>query len=134
MKRAATAIVALAVAGCGGGPSDKEKVETTIRDYFTAFADSDFGKACGELADETRAELTKAARAKDCSAALARGAQQADVKRFATKLRDVRIVSVDVEDHTATAKVRAIGATTTLPLTKEGDEWKVRAAVGEEGE
>jgi hypothetical protein len=134
MKRAATAIVALAVAGCGGGPSDKEKVETTVRDYFTAFADSDFDKACGELAEQTRAQLTKAARAKDCTAALARGAQRADVKRFATKLRDVRVVSVDIKDKAATAKVRAIGATTTLPLTKEGDEWKVQGAVGEEGE
>src|SRR4051794_30335456 len=129
----AVAVAALAVAGCGG-QSDKEKVETTVRDYFTAFADSDFDKACDKLAETTRDDLVKAARAKDCTTALARGAARADVKRFKTKLRDARVVSVDIKDKTATAKVRAIGATTSLPLAKEGDDWKVQVAVGEEGE
>jgi predicted protein tyrosine phosphatase len=129
----AVAVAALAVAGCGG-QSDKEKVETTVRDYFTAFADSDFDKACDNLAETTREDLVKAARVKDCSTALARGAARADVKRFKTKLRDARVVSVDIKDKTATAKVKALGATTSLPLAKEGDEWKVQATVGEEGE
>jgi hypothetical protein len=126
----AVAVAALAVAGCGG-PSDKEKVETTVRDYFTAFADSDFDKACDKLAAPTRDDLVKAAHAKDCPAALARGAARADVKRFKTKLRDARVLSVDIKDKTATAKVRALGTTTSLPLAKEGDAWKVQATVGE---
>src|SRR4051795_12529144 len=67
----AVAVAALAVAGCGG-QSDKEKVETTVRDYFTAFADSDFDKACDKLAETTRDDLVKAARAKDCTTALDR--------------------------------------------------------------
>ena len=134
MKRAGilVIVVAFGIAGCGG-PSDKEKVQTTVRDYFTAFADSDFGKACDKLSTQTRDELVKAARTKDCTAALKRGAARADVKRFQTKLRDARVVSVDIKDKTATAKVRAIGATTTLPLAKEGDQWKVQGAVGEGG-
>jgi hypothetical protein len=136
MKRAAilaTVAAAAAASGCGG-QSDKEKVETTVRDYFTAFADSDYDKACSELAESTREDLTKAARTQDCPAALQRGAERADVKRFQAKLRDVKVESVDINDKTATAKVRAIGATTSLPLAKEGDEWKVQATVGEEGE
>src|SRR3954471_4706937 len=99
MKRALAATVVLAVAGCGG-QSDKEKVETTVRDYFTAFVDSDFDKACDELAETTREDLVKTARGKDCSTALARGAARADVKRFKTKLRDARVVSVDIKDKT----------------------------------
>ena len=55
----AVAVAALAVTGCGG-KSDKEKVETTVRDYFTAFADSDFDKACSELSDQTREALVEA--------------------------------------------------------------------------
>jgi hypothetical protein len=136
MKRALTlallAAVASGAAGCGGGQTDKEKIESTVRDYFTAFADSDFEKACERLSEPTREELTKAARVKSCSAALARGAQQADVRRFRTKLRDARVVSVQIKDKTATAKVRAIGATTSLPLVKEGDSWKVQGQAGEE--
>ena len=123
----------LLIAGCGG-PSDKEKIETTVRDYFTAFADSDFSKACDQLAEGTRDDLVKSARAKDCPTALQRGAQRAEVKRFQSRLKDARVVSVDVTDKTATAKVRALGATTTLPLTKEGDSWKVQGQAGEEGE
>jgi ketosteroid isomerase-like protein len=126
----AVAVAALAVSGCGG-ESDKEKVATTVRDYFTAFADSDFDRACDKLAEHTREDLVKAAHTKDCPAALARGAARADVRRFKTKLRDARVESVDIKDQTATAKVRALGATTNLPLVKEGDAWKVQATVGE---
>jgi|SRR4051812_1954100 hypothetical protein len=134
MKRALLAILVLSIAGCGGGPSDKEKIQTTVRDYFTAFADSDFAKACDELAPQTKEELVKAAHVKDCPAALKRGAQRADVKRFQAKLRDAKVLSVDVKDKTATAKVRALGATTTLPLSKQGDTWKVvQGQVGESG-
>ena len=133
MKRALAAIVVLAIAGCGG-ESDKEKIETSVRDYFTAFADSDFDKACDELASQTREDLVKAARVKDCPAALQRGAAQAQVKRFQSKLKQARVLSVDIKDKTATAKVRAIGATTSLPLTKEGDTWKIQGPVGEAGD
>jgi hypothetical protein len=133
MKRALAAIAVLAIAGCGG-QSDKEKIETTVRDYFTAFADSDFDKACDKLASTTREDLVKAARVKDCPAALTRGAARAEVKRFQLKLKDARVLSVDIKDKTATAKVRALGATTSLPLSKEGDSWKVQGAVGEGGD
>src|SRR3954451_12952144 len=133
MRRGLAAIVVLAIAGCGG-QSDKEKIETTVRDYFTAFADSDFDKACDELAEPTREELTRAARVEDCPAALKRGAERAEVKRFQSKLKEARVVSVDIKDKTATAKVRALGATTSLPLTKEGDGWRVQGQVGEGGD
>ena len=130
MKRALLAILVLSLAGCGG-PSDKEKVQTTVRDYFTAFADSNFDKACSELADQTKEELVKAARVKDCPSALRRGAQRADVKQFQARLRDAKVLSVDIKDKTATARIRALGATTTLPLSKQGDAWKVEAQVGD---
>src|SRR4051812_18412700 len=100
MKRAlpaAALVAAFAIAGCGGGQSDKEKIETTVRDYFTAFADNDFSKACDELATQTRDDLVKAARAKDCAAALQRGAQRAEVKHFQSRLKDARVVSVDIK-------------------------------------
>lgn len=132
MKRALAAVAVLLIAGCGG-PSDKEKVETTVRDYFTAFADSDFSKACDQLATQTRDDLVKSAHAKDCPTALQRGAQRAEVKRFQARLKDAKVVSVDVKGSAAAAKVRALGATTTIPLTKEGDSWKVQGQAGEDG-
>lgn len=135
MPRAPTAALiaaALLVAGCGGsGPGDKEKIETTVRDYFTAFSDSDPAKACDQLVPEARDALAKAARVKDCPAALARALQRPDVKRYGPALRNVKVLSVEISGDTATAKVRAIGSTTSVPLRKEGGAWKIEGKVGE---
>ena len=132
MKRALATLIVLSIAGCGGGKTDKEKIESTVRDYFTAFADSDYKKACDNLSEPTREQLKEAARVKDCATALERGAARTEVRQFKTKLRDARVVSVDIKDKTATAKVSAIGTTTSLPLVKEGDSWKVQGQAGEE--
>src|SRR3954452_6992715 len=111
MKRAlgALAILAIAVAGCGGGESDKQKIESAVHDYFTAFSDGDYAKACNALAEKTRANLAKAARVKDCATALSRGAAKADVKQFAQQLKNVKVEPVQIHDKTATAKVQALG-------------------------
>jgi putative lumazine-binding protein len=135
MKRALAAFVALAVAGCGGGgKSDKQKIESTVRDYFSAFSDGDYGKACNALASQTREDLAKAARVKDCATALSRGATKADVKQFSKQLKNVEVQSVEIHGKTATAKVRALGSTTSVPLSKEGSDWKVQGPAGEEGD
>jgi hypothetical protein len=136
MRRTVIAALAVAIAlsGCGGGASDKDKIEATVHGYFTAFADGDYAKACGELAEQTREDLVKAARVKNCSDALQHGAERAEIKQFRTKLRDAEVQSVEVHDKTASAKVRALGSTTTVPLVKEGDGWKVQGPAGEEGD
>jgi hypothetical protein len=137
MKRAVAAlsVLALAIAGCGGGgKSDKEKIESTVRDYFTAFSAGDYAKACGDLSSSTREDLAKAARVKDCATALARGAAKANVKQFAQQLKNVGVESVEIHGKTADAKVRALGSTTTVPMTKEGSDWKVQGPAGEEGD
>jgi hypothetical protein len=138
MRRAGTtalaAVAALGVAGCGGGGvSDKQKIETTVRDYFGAFADGDAAKACSDLSTTTREDFVKAARAKDCPSALAKAMQRPDIKRFTARLRNPQVVSVAINGGSATAQVRALGRTTKVPLHKEGDNWKVEGKVGESG-
>src|SRR3954451_8349056 len=137
MKRAlgALAAIAMAVAGCGGGgESDKQKIQSTVHGYFTAFSDADYAKACDALAEKTQEDLTKAARVKDCPTALARGAAKANVKQFARQLKNVQVESVQIHGNAATAKVKALGSTTSVPLTKEGSDWKVQGPAGEEGD
>ena len=137
MKRAlaGTCVLAIAVAGCGGGgQSDKQKIESTVHDYFTAFSSGDFAKACDALSESTREDLVKAARVKDCTTALSRGAAKADVKQFAQQLKNVQVESVQIHGNTATAKVKALGSTTSVPMTKEGSDWKVQGPAGEEGD
>ena len=137
MKRAlgALAVIAVVVSGCGGGgESDKQKIESTVHDYFTAFSVGDYAKACSALAQTTQDDLAKAARVKDCPTALARGAAKADVKQFAQQLKNVQVTSVQVKGKTATARVKALGSTTSVPLTKEGSNWKVQGPAGEQGD
>jgi hypothetical protein len=130
MRRASTAALAvtLAVAGCGGGgQGDKEKIEATIKDYFAAFADTDPAKACDQLVASDQDALENAAGAKDCRAALTKALQAPAIKRYAPQLRDVKILSVKITGDEATAKVRAIGAATDVPLRKENGDWKIAA-------
>src|SRR3954451_23331310 len=136
MKRAlaALAVLAVAVAGCGGGDGDKQKIESALHGYFTAFSSGDYAKACDVLSEKTREDLIKAARVKDCTTALSRGAAKADVKQFAQQLKNVQVESVQVHDKTATAKVKALCSTTSVPLPKEGGDWKVQGPAGEEGD
>ena len=137
MKRAlaGTCVLAIALDGCGGGgASDKEKIQSTVHDYFTAFSTGDFAKACAALSEKTQEDLVKAARVKDCTTALTRGAAKADVKQFAQQLKKVQVESVEVHGSTATVKVKALGSTTSVPMTKEGSNWKVQGPAGEEGD
>src|SRR4051794_5822148 len=116
--RIAALAVALAVlaAGCGGGQSDNDKVEATVRDYFTAFAASDWNAACGDLTADARAQVQKAAHVSSCQAALVAAVKRPDVARYQARFRDAKVLDVSVSDGSATAKVSAIGVSTTIPL------------------
>jgi hypothetical protein len=127
---AAAATVLLA--GCGG-PSDQEKIKATVRDYFTAFAGSDWNAACGDLTADARAKLQKAAMTPTCQAAFMKAVKQPDVARFQPKFRDAKVSNIDVNGNAATVKVSALGVSTKVPLVKEGDNWKIEGPAGAGG-
>jgi hypothetical protein len=120
---------ALALAACGGddgSSGEKEEIETVILTYFTAFADGDGAKACGQLATDTQVELVKATRATNCPEAMAEAAKQPEIQPYVERFRDAEVVEVEITGSTAKAKVRAIGEETTIPLATEDGEWKIR--------
>ena len=119
-------LFAVALAACGG-PSDEEKIRTTIRAYYGAFAAGDGEKACAQLADEVRDEFTLRSRAPGCPDAIERATRRPDVKPYVKQLGDARVQSVEVHGKTAKAHVRAIGQSTDVALVKEGDRWKIQA-------
>jgi putative NIF3 family GTP cyclohydrolase 1 type 2 len=137
LTAALVAAAALLLPACGGGeggPSDDEKkVETVVRDYFKAFAAGDGTKACEQLGAETRVQLEKEANVKDCATAIEQATKRPEVKRYTKQLADVKIVEVNVSGGNATAKVQAIGQTTTVPLQREGDAWRITGATGAGG-
>jgi hypothetical protein len=126
---AATVVaVALTLAGCGGSDptSDEQVIEDTVKTYFTAFADGDGQRACDQLSSSVQGQIEKATKAKDCATALEAAAQQPEFKQYVDELRDVEVLKVTVADRDATAKIKAIGQTTTMPLRKDGDTWKIQ--------
>jgi hypothetical protein len=121
---------ALAIAGCGGGQGDKEKIESTVNDYFTAFADGDSNKVCDQLSKSTQQTLTKASKVRDCPGAITAATQRPEIKRFVDQLRDAKVLSVKITGDDATARVRALGSETNVPLRKEGSDWKIESPLG----
>jgi hypothetical protein len=120
------------IAGCGSsGPSDKDKIKTTIKTYYGAFAKGDGETACDQLAKSTQEDFSKASGGKPCPKALELAAQQPKVSPFVKALGNPTVTAVKVNGSSATARVRAIGATTTVPLVKEGNAWKIQGALGE---
>jgi hypothetical protein len=132
---------ALVASGCGGGggdgKSEKEKAEEAVSAYYKAFGSGDSDTACSYLAKETAAALEKAGGGRDCPEVLDAALKRPDYARIAKQLADVKVTSVRVTGKTATAttEVPGVGAgndpvSTTVPLRKEGGQWKIASAVG----
>jgi hypothetical protein len=135
-------VAALLASGCGGGGdgrSDKQKVEDAVTSYYRAFGKGDSSAACGYLAKDTAKELEKAAGGQDCPKVLDAALKRPDYARIAKQLAAVKVTSVKVagKQATATTEVPAVTGSggdpvsTTVPLKKEGADWKIASAVGE---
>jgi ketosteroid isomerase-like protein len=126
---ATVAVLALVIAGCGDdAKSDEQAIKDTVRTYFTAFADGDGARACDQLSSTVRDVIEQKTKDKDCATALELAAKQPAFKRYIGDLREVEIQKVTISGNAATAKVKAIGQTTTMPLSKVGDKWKIEAS------
>jgi hypothetical protein len=135
MRRAGTllSILAIALAGCGGGSSPADDAKSTLKSYLDAFVNGDGAKACGLMSKGTRDQfvsrvkvLTKTT---DCTKAIttiraAAGAPAIDA------LKKTKISDVKVDGDTATAKLASGSGSTTTVLKKEGGDWKITAIPG----
>jgi len=128
LRIAALAAAALLAGGCGSDEEDKKAVETTVRAYFNAFAAADGARACEELSTAARNRFTEASAAPDCPSAIRKAREDPRVKRYLPDLASVEVESVRIEGEKATAEVRGLGASTAVPLVKEGDSWKIEGA------
>jgi hypothetical protein len=131
------AAAALLLAGCGSsGPTDRQQIETSLVTYYKAFGSGDTGGACNELSKETKTQLEKAGRGKDCTEILDAALKRPDYAAIAPKLKDTRVTKITIAGDKATAVVLvpgvkdngALGARTTVPLLKEDGAWKIFGA------
>jgi hypothetical protein len=122
--------VAVALAACGGGGSDKSDAEQTVKDFVDAVGDRDAGKFCGELVTQEFLEQTTVATGQkaesECESELK------TLKGLDVKL--VRIKKTTVKDDRASvrATLEAQGETRdqVLRLKKEDGRFKLAGGSG----
>jgi hypothetical protein len=124
VRRPLVALVAaaLALGGCGSGPSDTEQVRSVVLDFGRATAAKNYQRLCDRLLAPKLLEKIKQA-GLPCEVALQKGL--GDVKD--PKLTLGR-VAVDGDAATADIRTSAHGqapARVTLKLTKIGGTWKI---------
>src|SRR3954447_2863983 len=114
--------VAFALAGCGDGPSDEERVRTAVQAFSEATAAKDYQRLCDDLLAPALIEKIRQA-GLPCEVALEQGLGR-------VKDPKLTIGRIAVKGESATADIRTSAAgqqpsRDTLELTKVGDKWRI---------
>lgn len=127
--------LAVLVAGCGGGSkgSDREQVRSSVTDYAHAFGDGDGKKACSQLTAAAQASFVTRVSAltgtRDCAQAIDKLHAVAGAA-ITGPFQDAKVTAVKITGDSATATLSAGGGSTTVPLSKQGGEWKITRVPG----
>ncbi len=123
-RLACLAVLALALAACGGG-DDAEDARQAVRDFVEATNARDGDQLCGELLTQEYLEKYTGATGDDAEDACK---QQLDVIR-GLRLRLVKIDSVEIDGDEATVRATiATGGQRTprrFGLAKQDGDWKL---------
>jgi hypothetical protein len=126
--------VAIGAAGCGGGQSDKQQIESAITSYYKAFGSGDSAGACKQLSSAAVKQL-EATSHRNCSTVLDQALKRPAYARIALLLPKAKVLSVKISHGAASAAVQVPGAaangrvaTIAVPLTKEDGAWKIVSA------
>lgn len=126
-------VVALALAGCAGGTSnkdssndfsgEKQQVASVIEDLQSAAEDSDEGAICDLLTAELLDAVTKGSGAATCRGGLDKALKDTDQS-------DLTVKSVKIDGDEASAVVRAKlsddkSRDATIKLSKLGAKWRI---------
>jgi hypothetical protein len=128
MRRAlVAAVVALALAGCGAGPSDEDKVRQTVDDFGKATAAKDYQALCDRILAPQLIDKLKQV-GLPCEVAL---------QQSLGEVKDPRITvgKITVSDKLAKAEVRTSASgqqpsQDTLELVPVDDGWRISSLGG----
>jgi len=133
LSLALLATAAMGVSACGGddsggGGDDESQIRAVVSDYAAAIADQDGDKACGYLTDSARKSVEAAGsslEADGCGDIMEKVLEQTS-EADRDDLKDVEVVSVEIDGDHATVQVKA-GDDTGDPstLVKEDGDWKI---------
>lgn len=124
------ALVALAVAGCGGGASSggsgaAQQIRSTLTTYYTAFAQGDGARACDQLSSTTRAALQESAHGKSCAAAVSEVAKQPAFAALRKRIARAHISAIDASGGEGSATVTLGSTSVQVTLVIESGAWKI---------
>jgi hypothetical protein len=127
--------IPLTVALLGCGQSDTDKARSTVQSYVDGLASKDGRKVCDQLALSVQAAVQQRSKSKTCAAAVERFESSADGRQVAAAFNTAKVDQVNVKGKVASAKLHLTvpgGAptNTTIPLEKDGDNWKITQAAG----
>jgi hypothetical protein len=113
---------ALALGGCGGGPTDTDQVRSAVVAFGRATAAKDYARLCDELLAPKLVEQVKSA-GLSCEAALKQGLGGVEDPKLT-------IGRITVDGAAARVQVRTSArgqapSQDTLKLTKVGDRWRI---------
>ena len=125
MKRALPLLVVAALAGCGGGGSDQEKAEQTVRDFIAASNERDTAKLCDELLSQQFVEQTTLATGENARAACKR--QYAQLKAARIELIDIQGAEIDGDQARVKTVIDVQGqrASRVFRLVEVNGDWRL---------
>ena len=110
---------ALAAAGCGGGDSPEDVVES----FYSALADGDAGEICDLLSES--AQEGAAAGEDSCEEGIEAAIDSGEAERFLGVADEVEVGDASEDGDTAEVTVTFGDEEEQVPLVKEDDEWKI---------
>jgi len=133
----ATAVAALALAGCGGGDEndapDPEQVTEVATDYAHAFGDGDGERACELLTpgaqDAFVERVSSLVGTRDCPEAVSK-LQAVAGPNVTGPFREATVDGVKVTGDKATARINAGGSSEQVTLEQRDGEWLLTKAPG----
>ena len=131
MRRVASALICLAIAGCGGsksasGHGAEREVRTLVSSYDNAVADGDFGGACEDLTPARRASLLREAqRAAPSATTCAQAVRLAATDELRAAVKSTHVKSIVIKGARARIELVRVGKPVELEAVRAAGGWKV---------
>jgi hypothetical protein len=124
VRRPLVAVLAVvgAVSGCGGGPSDTERVHAVVEAFGQASAAKDYQRLCDDLLAPKLVEEVEA-RGLPCEVALKQGLGEVETPRLT-----IGTITVDGDNAAAAVQSTAAGeqpSRDTLQLVRVDESWRI---------
>jgi hypothetical protein len=114
------ALCAVTILWAGCGSDDEDGVRTALGEYVAALRAGDAQAACSRLSADELAELDRAG---SCEEVFSAGFELFEEE--GVEIPDYEVSAVEIDGTAATATLTSGSTEESLPLVREGGEWKL---------